>query len=88
MAYISKTVDIDVDIELDDVLEFLDSATPHETAAILAKLSPASSTRAVVPHYVPVYMRGDAAQLIALGRLEELIDRLGVELIVEQLRTC
>lgn len=86
MAYINKTVDVDVEIELEDVLEFLDSATPKEVTAIKAKLSPATHAPATAAYYVPVFMRGDAAQLIALGRLEELIDRLGVEAIVEQLR--
>ena len=63
------------------MLDFIGSSytTNKERERIKAALKMDGAGESQAPFFIPVYMQGYAAQLLALPRLEELINRLGVE---------
>lgn len=81
MTYISKSVEVDVEVEIEDVLDFIGSAytTDKEREQIKAALKMDGAGESQAPFFIPVYMHGHASQLLALPRLEELINQMGVE---------
>ena len=81
MTYISKSVEVEVEVEIEDVLEFIASSytTDKERERIKAALKMDGADDSQAPFFIPVYMLGAASELLALPRLEEVINQLGVE---------
>jgi hypothetical protein len=85
MTYISKTVDVDVDIELhcEDVVKFIkDKYTTDEDRNKLREAL-SMSRNDPAEYSIPVRLPGHAGAMLALGRLQEQISQIGLEECVE-----
>lgn len=86
MHYLSKSVEVDVDIELEceDVIKYIeDKYTSDEdrnklrAALAMGQIGPAEE------YSIPVRLPGHAGAMLALGRLQEQISQIGLEECVE-----